>query len=79
MNKFPDDILYYFRTTDGEPHYFSVVYKPSTRETMIAEIESDEFWALVVDGQLVCEDISPADFKYSLPATIQGDVKVFKI
>lgn len=78
MALIPDDMLYYYNTTEGKTHYFSATYKIRTNTMQIVEVSEDEFWGTIA-GDLIMEEVSPAAFPYKLPATISGTVKVFAI
>lgn len=78
-------MLFYYNTTDGGTHYFSVYHSLKALpfggrpETRIVEIEMDDLWELVKEGTLQLTEISPADFPHKIPANILGDVKAFII
>jgi hypothetical protein len=74
----PDDMLYYYNT-DGNTHYFSVYYSITRNEIRIVEIEMEDFWGLVKEGDLQLKEVSPSDFIYKIPGNILGAVKVFII
>lgn len=72
-------MLFYYNTTEGKTHYFSVYYSVRRNKTRVVEIEMDDLWALVKDGKLQLKEISPADFTHPIPANISGNVKTFII
>jgi hypothetical protein len=76
---FPDDMLFYFSTTEGKTHYFSVYCSVKANSVSVVEFDEDEFWSLVKDGNLQVKEVSPADFPYTeyLLPSISGNVKVF--
>jgi hypothetical protein len=78
MASFPDDMLFYYHTTDGKTHYFSVCYKPKSNMVHIEEIEEDELFGIVA-GDMELNEISPLDFPHKIPGNISGTVKAFFI
>lgn len=79
MPPIPNDMLFYYNTTEGETHYFSVYYSVRKTVTRIVEIEMDELWELVKEGKLQLTEMSPADFPHKIPGNIDGTVKAFII
>lgn len=72
-------MLFYYSTTTGETFYFSVWVNVVKEKIHITEIEEDDLWHLVKDGNLELTEISPTDFRYPLPGNISGNVKAFII
>lgn len=75
----PNDMLFYYNTTEGETYYFSVYYSVRKAITRVVEIAMDDLWELVKEGNLQLKEVSPADFPHPIPANISGTVKAFII